>query len=85
MLLYKVNVHNFTGSLGIIPTRECTHFLKIRFLAATGGSYSYYIHQGHKSDKERKIVRKDNFYTKVLIHVLKLGAIPRLPTLQKTF
>ena len=29
----------------------CTHFLKIGF-------YSYYIHQGNKSDKERKIERK---------------------------
>ena len=46
------------GSLGIAPTRKCTHFLKIGFVVAGGGFYTYYIHQGNKSDKERKIVRK---------------------------
>ena len=30
----------------------------IEFLVARGGFYSYYIHQGKKSDKERKIVRE---------------------------
>ena len=51
-----LNTNN--GSLGIAPTRICTHFLKIGFVVAGGGLYSYYIHQGNKSDKERKIVRK---------------------------
>ena len=46
------------GSRGIAPKQNCTHFLKIGFLFAGGGFYSYYIHQGNKSDKERKIVRK---------------------------
>ena len=46
------------GSLGIAPTRNCTHFLKIGFGVAGDGFYSYYIHQGNKSDKEVTIVRK---------------------------
>ena len=46
------------GPLDIAPTRNCTHFLKIGFLVAGGEYYSYYIHQGNKSNKERKIVRK---------------------------
>ena len=41
------------GSLGIPPTRNYTHILKINFWF-----YFYYIHKGNKSDKERKIVRK---------------------------
>ena len=49
---------NADGSLGITTTRNCTHFLKIGFAIAGGGHYSYYIHQGNKSDKERKIARK---------------------------
>ena len=48
----------FFGSLSIAPTRNFTLFLKIGFVVAGGGFYSYYIHQGNKSDKERKIVRK---------------------------
>ena len=39
-------------------TRYCTHFLKIEFVVAGGGFHSYYIHQGNKSDKDMKIVRK---------------------------
>ena len=31
-------------------------FLKIGFVVAGGGLYSYYIHQGNKSDKGIKIV-----------------------------
>jgi hypothetical protein len=42
-------------------TQDCTHFHKIGFMVAGGGFYSYYIHQGNKLDKERKIVRK-KFY-----------------------
>ena len=35
-----------------------THILKIKFVVAGGGFYSFYIHQGNKSDKDRKIVRQ---------------------------
>ena len=45
------------GSLGIATTRNCIHFLKVAFVVAEGGFYSYYIPQGNKSDKERKIVK----------------------------
>ena len=38
-------------------TWYCTHFLKIGFVVAGGGFYSYYNHQGNKLDKERKIFR----------------------------
>ena len=41
----------YTGSLGIAPTGNCTHFLKIGFVVAEGGFNSYYIHQWDKSDK----------------------------------
>ena len=34
------------------------HFLKIGFVVAGDGVYSYHIYQGNKSDKERKNVRK---------------------------
>ena len=47
-----------SGSLGIAPTRNCAHFLKIGFVVAGGGVYSYFIQQGNKSDKEMKILRK---------------------------
>ena len=36
----------------------CTHFLKIGFVVARGGFYSFYIQQGNKLYKERQIVRK---------------------------
>ena len=49
---------NAESSLGITSSRNCTHFLKIGFAVARGGLYFYYIHQGNKSDKERKIARK---------------------------
>ena len=32
----------FNGSHGIEPTRNRTHFLKIGFVVAGGGFYSYY-------------------------------------------
>ena len=50
--------YSLTGSLSIAPTRNCTHFLKIGLEVAGGGFYFCYIHQGNKSDKERKILRK---------------------------
>ena len=43
------------SSLGIAPTRNP---LRIGLAVAGGGFYSYYIAQGIKSDRERKIVRK---------------------------
>ena len=60
LFLYKP----YNGSLGIAPTRNCIHILRIRFVVAGGGFYSYYIHQGNKLDNETKIVRK------------RIGAIP---------
>ena len=50
------------GSLGIAPTRNFPHFLKFGFVVAGDGFYSYYIHQGNKSDKERKLYEKVEFY-----------------------
>ena len=67
----------------------CTHFLKIGFVVAGGGFYSYYIRHGNKSDKERKIVRKKlcsmhtkrfNTFFKRWVQV-RVGAIPRLQDL----
>ena len=50
------------GSLGIAPTRNCTHFLKIWFVVAGGGFYSYYyIHKGNKQDNERFFFKKLSF------------------------
>jgi hypothetical protein len=57
-----------SGSIGIAPTHNCTHFLKIGFVVAWGGFYSYYIRQGNKIDKERQIVRqKFKFYAYKMI------------------
>ena len=58
-ILYSATIiYIIKGSIGIAPTRDCTHFLKFRFVVAVGRFYSYYINQGNKLDKERKIVRK---------------------------
>ena len=73
---YHSHDHEY-GSLGIAPIRNCTHFLKIEFVVAGAGRvfiFSYYIHQGNKSDKDRKIVSKNVFCMKKdLIHFLKDG------------
>jgi hypothetical protein len=69
-------------------TWYCTHFHKIKFVVAGGGFHSYYIHQGNKSIKERKSVRKKLSYvhTKRFNTFFKrwvqfrVGAIPRLPS-----
>ena len=53
----SLNCHIFKN-IGIGPTWNCTHFLKIGIVVAGGGFYFHYIHRGNKSDKERKIVRK---------------------------
>ena len=37
------------------PREIAATFLKLFFVVAGGGFYSYYIHQGNKSDKERKL------------------------------
>ena len=47
------------GSLSIEPIRNCFNFLRIAFVIAGGKFYFYYIHQGKRSDKERKIVKKN--------------------------
>ena len=75
-------VHLVLNSHGIATT-----FLKNLVVVAGGKFYSYYIHQGYKSDKERKIVREklSFFHTKRFITFFKrwvqfrVGAIPRLP------
>ena len=73
------------GSRDIATTRNCTQFLKIGFVAAGGGFYSYYINKGNKSDKERKIVRTKisfihtkRFNTSFKRLQFRVGAIPRL-------
>ena len=55
---FKWQSGKLIGYLGIAPTRNYTHFFKIGFVIAGNGFYSYHIHQGNKSDKKRKIVRK---------------------------
>ena len=75
------------GLLVFAPTRNCTHFLKIWFVVASGWFYSYNIHRGNKSDKEKKIVRTNLsfIHTKIFNKFFKrwvqfrVGAIPRLP------
>ena len=76
-ILYLNKLHAF-GSLGIAHTRNCTQFLKLDSWSPGEGFYSYYIHQGNKSDKERKIVRKSPvlYIQKDLIYFLKMCAIP---------
>ena len=67
--------------------RDCTHFLKIGFVVAGGRFYSYFIQQGNKLDKERKIAKKklSFIHTKRINTSFKkwvqfrVGAIPRLP------
>jgi hypothetical protein len=79
--------YNLDGSLGIAPTRNCTHFLNTGFVVAGGGFNSYYIKEGNKSDKGRKIVRKNlSFMHRKRFNnsfkrwvQFRVGAIPRLP------
>ena len=85
----EIKVIYYSGLLGIAPTRNCTNLFEIGFMAAGGGFYSYYIHQGNKSDKERKIVRKKLRFmnTKGFFSFFKrwmqfrVGAILRLPAI----
>ena len=77
----------FYGTHGIEPKRDWTHFLKIGFVFAGGGFYSYYNLQCIKLDKEKRIQEKkiSFMHTKKFIAVFKngfnpvLGSIPRLP------
>ena len=46
------------GSHGIEPKRDWTHFLKIGFVVAGGGFYSYYNLQSIKLDKGNGIQEK---------------------------
>ena len=58
-------------------TWYCTHFLKIGLVVAGSRFYSYYIHQGNKSDKEKEIVRKEILCIQNdLIHFKNMGVIP---------
>ena len=52
----------YFGFLGIKPTRDLTHFLKIKFVIAGGWFYSYYNLQCIELDKGRKNVRKENSF-----------------------
>ena len=47
--------YNFTSKRF---TWYCSQFLRIRFVVAGSGLYSYYILKWNKSDKQRKFVRK---------------------------
>ena len=51
------------GLLGIAPTRNGTHFLKIGRRVFIPNC----INQGNKSDKERKVVRKKLSFLKIKI------------------
>ena len=71
-------VHLVLHPQGIGPT-----FLKLDSWSPVGRVYSYYIHQGNKSDKERKIERQKSSFmaTKNLIHFkrwmqFRVGVIP---------
>ena len=66
------------GSHGIVPKRDWTHFLKIGFMVAGGGFYSYYNLEGIKLDKGKKIKKKNQFYAykKHLTQFLKMDSIP---------
>ena len=53
-------------------------YLKIGFVVAGGGFYSYYNFQCIKLDKEKRILEKKQFYAykKYLTQFLKMGSIP---------
>ena len=61
-------MYTHNGSLGIAPTRNCIYFLKIGFVVAGGGCYSFYMYHGNISDKESKLQEE-----KDLLHILKYG------------
>ena len=62
------------GSHSIEPKRDWTHFLKIRFVVAGGGFYSYHKLQCIKLDKEKK--NQFYAYKKHLTQFLKMGSVP---------
>ena len=62
--------------LELHPHEIAPTFLKLDPCSPGGGFYSYYIPQGNKTDKERKMVRKKLSFIskqKKLIHFLKDG------------
>jgi hypothetical protein len=64
-------------SHGIEPTLDWTHFLKIGFVVAGGGFYSYYDLPCIKLDKRRKECKKTVLcLQKNVIQLLKMGSIP---------
>ena len=71
-------IWNDWGSHGIEPKRDWTHFLKIRFVVAGGGFYSYYNLQCIKLDKEKRILEKKSVLCiqKHLTQFLKMGSVP---------
>ena len=48
---------HYTVHLVLLPHGIAPTFLELDSWSPGTGVYSYYIHQGNKSDKERKIVR----------------------------
>ena len=72
--LYSYDFH------GIQTTRDWTHFLKIRFVVAEGGFYSYYDLQCIKLDKECK-KKKFYAYKKLLTQFFQNGLNPVLCTI----
>ena len=67
------------GSHGIEPKRDWTHFLKIGFVVAGGGFYSYYNLQCIKLDKVKESVL---FTQKTFNEVFKNGFNPVLGSIQ---
>ena len=85
--IIKVSILHIYNSLTQLKGFTCTHFLKVGFVVAWGDFYSYHIHQGNKSDKERENVRKKisfmhtkgfNIFLKIWVQ-FPVCAIPRLP------
>ena len=50
------------GSIGIQPNGIQPTFIKIEFVVAGGGFYSYYNHLHINLDKEREVCKKTKFY-----------------------
>ena len=89
-LCNRIRVYLFKGSHGIELTWDWTNFLKIVFVIASGGFYSYYNLQCIKFDEEWKNLQKKSY-----LHIKKtfnaifkngfnpvLGWIPRQPFLK---
>ena len=59
---YSISRFVILGSHGIEPIRDLTHFLKIGFVVAGGGFYSYHNLVCIKLDKEKRILEKKNSF-----------------------